>query len=236
MYIFKISAENYVTAHVTRPIQIPAGERCFADPEELGRLVAKWPAARLVEIWNKLPSAKKVSRFTDRKAAIRRIRDSAQALQPSQPEKKPPAPRALPKPILSVHGMGRNQRASLCYSTCPQARPWRNSWCADRLDCRNRFGPGFSSYLQDRAADGSSEYVPVSEQASGTGCESAAFWPASPQEARWRKRASPWKAIPAGPAPEKQPSNGLSALFVRFAEPPNPAGAYCIGRLHQNHH
>ena len=88
MFIFKIDAENSVTAHVTKPIQIPAGAHCFADPKELGRLVAKWPAARLVEIWNKLPGAKKVSRFTDRKAAIRRIWDSAQALQPSPPEKR----------------------------------------------------------------------------------------------------------------------------------------------------
>ena len=87
MHIFKIDAENRVTASVTKPMHILAGEHIFADPKAFGRLVTKWPAARLVDIWNKLPGAKRVSRFTDRKSAIRRIWDALQALQPSLPEK-----------------------------------------------------------------------------------------------------------------------------------------------------
>jgi len=84
MYFFKIDPENRVTAHAgTKPIHAPEGEHCFADPKELARLINKWPATRLVEIWNKLPHTKKVLRFTDRKTAAERIWSAVQKLEPS---------------------------------------------------------------------------------------------------------------------------------------------------------
>jgi hypothetical protein len=45
-------------------------------------LAGGWPASRLVEIWNRLPDAKPVSRFTSRKAAVQRIWSAIQKLQP----------------------------------------------------------------------------------------------------------------------------------------------------------
>ena len=82
MYTFKIDAENRVTAHA-QSIHIPTGEHCFADPKELARLIVKWPGTRLVEIWNKLPHTKKLSKFTNRKTAAERIWSAVQQLQPS---------------------------------------------------------------------------------------------------------------------------------------------------------
>ena len=45
----------------------------FGSQEELATLTEHWPLARLVEIWNQLPVAKPVRRFTDRATAVRRL-------------------------------------------------------------------------------------------------------------------------------------------------------------------
>ena len=52
----------------------------FSSERELSKLVADWPLARLVEIWNELPSVKKVTRFTNRDTAIYRIWAAIQGL------------------------------------------------------------------------------------------------------------------------------------------------------------
>ena len=49
------------------------GSLQFSSERELSRLAARWPGKRLVVIWNQLPGVKRVTRFTDRKTAIRRI-------------------------------------------------------------------------------------------------------------------------------------------------------------------
>jgi hypothetical protein len=86
MYIFVIDEENRVTAHaVTKALNIPKGQFKFADPKELARLAAGWPATRLVEIWNNLANSKKVLRFADRNAAIQRIWKVVQKMAASPP-------------------------------------------------------------------------------------------------------------------------------------------------------
>jgi hypothetical protein len=55
----------------------------FSSERDLRKLAADWPGARLVEIWNQLPSVKKVTRFTDRNTAIRRIWTAVQDLASS---------------------------------------------------------------------------------------------------------------------------------------------------------
>ena len=105
MYVFKIDPENRVTAHAgTKRIHAPEGEHCFADPKELARLLNKWPATRLVEIWNKLPHTKKVLRFTDRKTAAERIWSAVQSLQPSPLEQKGKPRPAKSKPKSNPFG------------------------------------------------------------------------------------------------------------------------------------
>jgi hypothetical protein len=89
MYIFVIDPENRVTAHAaTKPSTVPKSEHRFADQRELARLAAGWPAARLVEIWNKLPGTRKVLRFADRKGAIQRIWKAVENLVPSRAEQR----------------------------------------------------------------------------------------------------------------------------------------------------
>ncbi len=54
----------------------------FASAHELRERTADWQLTRLVEIWNQLPDGKKVTRFTDRDTAIRRIWAAVQDLAP----------------------------------------------------------------------------------------------------------------------------------------------------------
>src|SRR5258708_1942310 len=55
----------------------------FSNERELRKLAARWPGTRLVEIWNQLPGVRKVTRFTDRDTAIRRIWAVVQELAPA---------------------------------------------------------------------------------------------------------------------------------------------------------
>ena len=48
----------------------PEAER-FGSAQELASLAEKWPATRLVEIWNSLPGQKPVKRFTSRPGGCR---------------------------------------------------------------------------------------------------------------------------------------------------------------------
>src|SRR4051794_20181097 len=59
------------------------GIEAFTSSQELAALAAKWPAARLVEIWNTLPGVEAVKRFTSREVATARIWKAIQTLQPT---------------------------------------------------------------------------------------------------------------------------------------------------------
>jgi hypothetical protein len=45
----------------------------FSSIDELAQVTLDWPLARLVALWNGLPELTPVSKFTDRKTALRRI-------------------------------------------------------------------------------------------------------------------------------------------------------------------
>ena len=45
----------------------------FNSLDQLSHLAEPWPTARLVSLWNNLPGATAVKRFTDRKTAVSRI-------------------------------------------------------------------------------------------------------------------------------------------------------------------
>src|SRR2546430_16824144 len=85
MTTFRIDAENNITA-VTSGQQISQSEgetETFSSRQELTALAEKWPAARLVEIWNGLPGVEPVERFTSRQVAVTRIWTNIQQLEPS---------------------------------------------------------------------------------------------------------------------------------------------------------
>ena len=96
MRTFTIDAENNITIFASEK-QAKASEatglEAFTTKDELTKLAGAWPGGRLVEIWNSLPGATPVKKFTDRKTAIARIWKAIQSLQPASqeaPEKAAP--------------------------------------------------------------------------------------------------------------------------------------------------
>jgi hypothetical protein len=69
--VFAIDAQHRTTAYTTG--EIPQEAAAFDSEQELAAISAAWPATRLVEVWNRLPGVTAVSKFTDRKTAVRRI-------------------------------------------------------------------------------------------------------------------------------------------------------------------
>ena len=71
MTTYTIDTENSITAHASKQ---EAGEgESFSSQQELATLVAEWPAARLIEVWNGIPGLSPVKKFTDRKSGVARI-------------------------------------------------------------------------------------------------------------------------------------------------------------------
>ena len=71
MTTFTIDSDDHV-ATATGSHKPEAGDH-FSSLDELGHVAEPWPTARLVRMWNSLPGATAVKRFTDRKTAVRRI-------------------------------------------------------------------------------------------------------------------------------------------------------------------
>jgi hypothetical protein len=94
MSTFTIDPDNNITALV----EVPAGaERpnTFSSEKELAKLIAGWPAGRLIDAWNSFAGVapfddlKPIKKFTSRKVAVARIwaavqRLSANAAQPAR--------------------------------------------------------------------------------------------------------------------------------------------------------
>ena len=85
MTAFTIDADNHITVWASSQQIEGRGEgiETFSNAQELATLAAKWPGARLVEIWNSLPGVEPVERFTSRPVAVTRIWKAIQRLQPS---------------------------------------------------------------------------------------------------------------------------------------------------------
>ena len=88
MTTFRIDAENNITAMGgSEQIEQREGEtETFGNLQELTALAEKWSAARLVEIWSRLPGVQPVRRFTNRQVATTRIWKALQRLGPSGDE------------------------------------------------------------------------------------------------------------------------------------------------------
>jgi hypothetical protein len=72
---------NNITIHASaREAEAVLDAERFASEADLASLASNWPTSRLVEIWNSLPSATPVKKFTDRKTAVNRIWKAIQAL------------------------------------------------------------------------------------------------------------------------------------------------------------
>ena len=82
MKTFTIENEsNNITLHATpQDAEALANTEHFQDEAGLAKLAASWPTPRLAEIWNTLPGATPVKKFTDRKTAVARIWKAIQNL------------------------------------------------------------------------------------------------------------------------------------------------------------
>jgi hypothetical protein len=82
MNTFVIDSENNITVFGTgEPVPETAGWEEFKTSEELGHLAESWPTDRLIEIWNTLPGATPVKKFTSRQVAAARIWKAIQNLK-----------------------------------------------------------------------------------------------------------------------------------------------------------
>lgn len=92
MKIFAIDSENKVTTWDSRAEAEKKGTPGAAQVstiEELAQMTGEWPLTRLVAVWNSLPRATPLRRFTDRKTAVARIwktlQDPAESKKVSRP-------------------------------------------------------------------------------------------------------------------------------------------------------
>ena len=85
MTIFTIDQDNNITAFASAKTAVsnPESER-FRSAKQLAKLASKWPASRLIEIWNGLPGVTPVRKFTSRQIAASRIWAAIQSLSHSK--------------------------------------------------------------------------------------------------------------------------------------------------------
>jgi hypothetical protein len=83
MTIFTIDKDDNITAFASgkKADSNPETQR-FRSAKELDKVARKWPASRLIKIWNSLPGVSPVRRFTSRQVAINRIWKVIQNLAP----------------------------------------------------------------------------------------------------------------------------------------------------------
>jgi hypothetical protein len=90
MTIFTIDQDNNITAVAPgkKADSNPETER-FRSPKELAKVTRKWPASRLIKIWNGLPGVSPVRKFTSRQIAVDRIWKAIQNLAPDKGAQAP---------------------------------------------------------------------------------------------------------------------------------------------------
>jgi hypothetical protein len=91
MPTFTIDNDNNITAHGT-PEEAAANTTpfdSFTSQQELAKLLAGWPAERVVAIWNSLPGIEPVKRFKSSNAAAGRMWERIQGLgEPAKPKEE----------------------------------------------------------------------------------------------------------------------------------------------------
>ena len=79
MNTFTIHSNNDIVRQATYDSTVLEMEK-FTSEKELARLASKWPARRLVEIWNRIPGVRRLAKFKDRTTAVRRVWTKVQEL------------------------------------------------------------------------------------------------------------------------------------------------------------
>jgi hypothetical protein len=80
--VFTIDAGNTIAVSTSTERGSKSGAARFTDQKQLAALAEHWPGGRLVEIWNHLPGARKIAKFTDRQTGVSRIWRAIERLEP----------------------------------------------------------------------------------------------------------------------------------------------------------
>ena len=86
--LFLLSAQDAIIAFSSEPDARRAmadGDALLVSPDDLKHITADWPSARLVRLWNRIPSVTPIKKFTDRPTAVKRIWAAIQVLEPVPP-------------------------------------------------------------------------------------------------------------------------------------------------------
>jgi hypothetical protein len=97
MNTFTIDINNRVAAHDAN-VTVPGDTVKLTNEPEFAAATKDWPTARLIELWNKLPNVMPVTKFTDRKTALRRIWTAIETIEPGADREPAPKSQAAPKP------------------------------------------------------------------------------------------------------------------------------------------
>jgi hypothetical protein len=110
MKTFTIATNNIVTAHAD-DVWVSDQTVKFTMEQELAALAAAWPGARLVEIWNRVPGAKPVAKFTNRHAGVKRIWKAVQSMEPATSE-TPRQPRKVARSKVTSKASGEQTKTA----------------------------------------------------------------------------------------------------------------------------
>ncbi len=106
MFLFRRIAPYFspwqISSRFSSEQEAPAGSVVFRNAGELAIAAKQWPAARLVEVWNQLPGAKPVRKFTDRTSGVRRLWEAVQAIAvKGGPQRRKPASKPVAAPVTA---------------------------------------------------------------------------------------------------------------------------------------
>jgi hypothetical protein len=94
---FTIDNENDIRVHASaQEADAVANAERFSTSAGLSKLADTWSATRLVEVWNSLPGASSIKKFTDRRTASTRIWKAIQSLGETPAAKSEAVPAELP--------------------------------------------------------------------------------------------------------------------------------------------
>jgi hypothetical protein len=102
---------THVEAYGGQPDAVPDGALIISSIDDLD--VERFPNRRLVAIWNSLPGSVPISRFKDRKTALRRLRMAFEALEPIWSEVLPETPSPRSKQDLVIQMLRQEGGATL---------------------------------------------------------------------------------------------------------------------------
>jgi len=104
MKTFALNSDDNITVFASTEEADPQrGVERFRSAEQFAALAKGWPGGRLVKIWNKLPDAHPVKKFTDRQTGVTRIWKALQS----------PAPAVASGPKRDKHAAPRQPRRNV---------------------------------------------------------------------------------------------------------------------------